>query len=206
MTDTTPDRRPRFNLRTLGWPAIVAATIVALFAAGIVLVLAGGSDDGSGATVDDPSTGTLELTPVDEAPSGDALQVPFRTQDGGDSTLAQVIDGPTVVNLFASWCPPCVGEMPAFEDVHQALGDQVRFFGLAVNDRPEDAKNIVEQTGITYDWGRDVNGDVANTAGVLNMPTTLFIDADGTIVERHTGALDAGELRKLIEEHLGVTG
>lgn len=205
LPDTGPDaersRRPRSILADLGWPAVLVATVLAVLAAAGVLVLLGGSDED---TVTTEPTGSLELRPADELAQGDPLTVPFTTQDGGEQTLAEVIEGPTVVNFFASWCPPCVKEMPDFQDVSEELAGRVAFFGLAVNDRPEDARRIVDQTGVTYDWGRDVEGRVANAAGALNMPTTMFVDADGEVVEVHSGALDADELRALIDEHLGV--
>lgn len=200
--DAGPSRRKRFAIRELGLPAVLVATVLAALAAAAVLVLLGGSDDGD--TVTTAPTGSLELSPADEVGQGDPLSVPFTTRDGGEQTLDEVIEGPTVVNFFASWCPPCVKEMPDFQDVSQELDGRVAFFGLAVNDRPEDAERIVEQTGVTYDWGRDVDGRVANAAGALNMPTTMFVDAEGEVVEVHSGALDADELRALVDEHLGV--
>ncbi|MGK2929885.1 MAG: TlpA family protein disulfide reductase, partial [Acidimicrobiales bacterium] len=111
---------------------------------------------------------------------------------------------PLVVNLFASWCPPCIAEMPDFEAVSAALGDEVRFFGLAVTDRPEDASRIVEETGVTYDWSRDIQGDIAAGFGVTTMPSTIFITKDGEVAHIQSGALDQDRLRALIDEHLGV--
>lgn len=200
--DAGPSRRLRATFRALGWPAVLVATVLAVLAAAAVLVLLGDADEAD--TVTSAPTGSLELTPADEVGQGDPLSVPFTTQDGGEQTLTEVLEGPTVVNFFASWCAPCVKEMPDFQDVSQELDGRVAFFGLAVNDRPEDARRIVEQTGVTYDWGRDVEGRVANAAGALNMPTTMFVDADGEVVEVHSGALDADQLRALIDEHLGV--
>ena len=125
--------------------------------------------------------------------------------DDTAASIAERLDGrPTVVNLFASWCPPCIKEMPDFEAVHRQLGDEVAFLGVAVTDRPEDVTDIVEDTGITYPYTRDIRGDLAAAAEVRQMPSTIFVSADGEVVEVHAGAVDADELRELIEEHLGV--
>jgi len=140
-------------------------------------------------------------------PDADDLDVRLEwPADGTTAPLTERIDGPTVVNFFASWCAPCVAEMPAFERVFQDLGDRVGFVGVAVSDRTADARRIVEETGITYPWARDERGDVANAARVSNMPATLFVDADGEVVTVHSGALEADELRDLIDEHLGAGG
>lgn len=203
---------------TVGWRAIVAATGLALAAAvgAAVLIDTGSSDTASSdaessdtgsragddiGSIDDP--GPIELTEPDLAA---VTGIPFMVEDSdAETTIAERLDGrPMVVNFFASWCSPCIKEMPDFEIVSQELAGQVDVLGIAVTDRPEDAAGIVDSTGVTYPWGRDQDGDVAGTAGVFNMPTTLFIDADGVVVDAQPGAVDAERLRELIAEHLGV--
>ena len=203
---TEPDTPPEAQAgrHRLPWQAVVAATVLALTASALVLVIASGGDDDAGvaATSDRPSE-TVELRPADEVPTGDPLDIEFTDIDGSSGTLRDRLEGePMVVNFFASWCPPCIKEMPDFETVSQGY-DDIRFFGLAVTDRPEDAARIVEETGITYPWARDVRGDIAGAAQVVQMPTTLFISADGTVAHVQAGALDADGLRALVQEHLG---
>jgi thiol-disulfide isomerase/thioredoxin len=186
----------------LPWQAVVAATVLATLAALLVVVLLEGDDStDAGPTTD----GTFGLTPVDEVPDGDPLGVEVTWPDGEEIPLAETLEGPTVVNFFASWCPPCIAEMPDFESVFQEVTGEVDFIGLAVQDRTADATRIVEQTGITYRWARDGRGDVASAAEVTQMPATMFIDARGQIVSVHSGALDADELRALLESELGAT-
>jgi len=195
-TDPTPRSR-------LPWPAVAAATVLAAAAALVVLLVMGGGDDDGTSTATTAPQGSLDLTPADGA-GGDPLAVDVEwPADGSVAPLADRLGGPTVVNLFASWCAPCVAEMPAFESVFQDVGDTVAFVGVAVSDRTADARRIVEETGITYPWARDERGDVANAARISNMPATMFVDADGEVVSVHSGALDADELRDLIDEHLG---
>ena len=187
----------------LPWQAVVAATVLALLAAlAVIAVLGGGDDDGD---VTEAPQGSLELTPAEDAATGDPLDIPVTWSDDAELALAEVIEGPVVVNFFASWCPPCIAEMPDFESVSQEAGDEVEFIGVAVQDRTADATRIVEDTGVTYRWARDARGDVANAAQVTQMPSTMFIDADGDVVSLHAGALDAEALRDLLESELGVT-
>ena len=200
---------PSRSRPALPWQAIVAATVLALTAAGMVLVFASGGGDERDVDAADGSTAqTLELRPDDGLDDRDPLDVEFTDVDGTTGTIRDVVadaDGaPVVVNFFASWCPPCISEMPDFEAVSQELAGDVVFFGLAVQDRPEDASRIVDDTGITYDWSRDIRGDIVGAAGVVQMPSTLFVSADGEVVEIQGGALDPDRLRDLIEEHLGV--
>ena len=191
----------------LPWQAVVAATVLAALAALAVILVLGGGDDGSDTTTGPDATpqDSLELTPAEDAPTGEPLDIAVTWPDGAEIALAEVIEGPTVVNFFASWCPPCIAEMPDFEAVSQEVAGDVEFIGVAIQDRTADATRIIEDTGVTYRWARDARGDVASAAQVTQMPSTMFIDARGEVVSVHSGALDADQLRDLLESELGVT-
>jgi thiol-disulfide isomerase/thioredoxin len=141
---------------------------------------------------------------VGRDPSGDALPDDrFSMLAGGMGSFADYRGRPLVVNFFASWCAPCVAEMPDFEAVHQELDGQVAFLGINLRDQVDDATRLVETTGVTYDIGRDPSGDLATALGVVNMPSTFFVSAEGEVVDVHPGALSADDLRsrarKLLE-------
>lgn len=195
MSTETPTRA------RLPWQAVVAATVLASLAAlAVIVVMSDAGDDPASS-----SDGTLELVPVDGADLDEPLAASVTwPDDGGERPLADDIDGPTVVNFFASWCTPCIKEMPDFEQVFRQLGGSVDFVGVAVNDRTADARRTVEQTGVTYRWARDARGDVSNAARITQMPATMFVGADGQVVSVHSGALDADRLLELIESELGV--
>ena len=196
--------------RRLPLPAVLAATALALVAAlGTLAMLddGGGSDD---AAADDGGSGSdlgdhYELSPAGELPASVA-EVRLASLDGGtDRALGEVVGGkPAVVNFFGSWCAPCIEEMPAFEQVHQDLGDQVAFVGLANRDAPEDALATVETTGVTYPTFDDPDAAALTYFGGLAMPTTVFIDAAGEVVDVNSGPLTEDELRAKITDLLGV--
>lgn len=203
-TSTGPASR-----RALPWQAIVAATVLATIAAiAVLLIAASGNDDpapvGAGADDDTPS---LTLSdPVD--PDADPLDVAYTDPDEARTTgtLRDRLDGrPLVVNFFASWCTPCIAELPDFQTVSQELEGTVDFFGLAVQDRPEDATGIVRETGVTFPWSRDIRGDVIAAAGIVQMPSTMLIGPDGTVLDIHPGAMDADDLRDWLDENLGAS-
>ena len=138
--------------------------------------------------------------------SGDDTQtapdVSFATLDGGEAAIRDYRGEPLVLNFFASWCAPCIREMPEFEAVHQQYDGEVAFLGIAVSDRDADTDRLIEDTGVTYDIGRDPVGDLYSEFDGLAMPLTAFIAADGTVVTTHNGALDADDLTRMIEEDL----
>ncbi len=126
----------------------------------------------------------------------------FETFDGDQTSLPELAGEPMVVNFWASWCPPCIAEMPEFEEVHQDRGDEVRFVGLNTQDDVARAEELAEQTGVTYDLGLDPEGELFRDFEVVSMPSTYLVNEAGAVVERHAGVLDAEQLHELIDEHL----
>ena len=126
----------------------------------------------------------------------------YETFDGDQASLTDLAGEPAVVNFWASWCPPCVAEMPDFERVHLDVRDEVRFVGINTQDGLPEAQRLVEETGVTYDLGLDPDGELFREFGVVSMPSTFFVTAEGTIAHRHAGLLTEAQLRELIDEHL----
>lgn len=157
----------------------------------VALEFSGDDQDPSQGLVGEDVTGT-------SLPSGN-----FSRLEGGLGSFADYRGMPLVVNFFASWCAPCVAEMPAFETVHQSLGDRVAFVGVNLRDQVGAATALVEQTGVTYDIFRDPGGDLATTMGVVVMPSTLFVSPEGQVVEVAAGELSADELRQRIADLVG---
>lgn len=139
---------------------------------------------------------------------GDPLPEAELTRLDGDGVVTRedLAGTPTVINFWASWCPYCIEEMPGFEEVHQDLAGQVQFLGVDREDSREKARVLAEETGVTYTLVEDPDGSYFAALRGRGMPTTVFVDASGTIQYRHAGPLTADQLRDLIEEHLGVDG
>ena len=135
------------------------------------------------------------------SPAEGRLEVGFERFDGSRASLAEYRGRPVVVNFWASWCPPCVSEMPTFEQVHQRHRDRVAFLGLNLQDDPDDAARLAERTGVTYDLGRDRRGDAFRAFGGVGMPTTIFVSADGEVLATRTGDLSR-ELEDLVRRLL----
>lgn len=156
-----------------------------------------GASDTGGLAAPGAEAGTVESEVLDTA-----VSFTFDKFDGDTMTYDDLPDGPVVLNFFASWCPPCIAEMPDFQAVSQTFGTEVQFVGLAVQDRVENAVALVEETGVTYQVGNDQNGTIFSSFGGLGMPTTVFITADGTVAKVHSGVLDAESLTETINEEL----
>lgn len=143
----------------------------------------------------DPASGLVSDATGDVLPADR-----FSMLAGGFGSFADYRGRPLVINLFASNCAPCIAEMPAFEAVHQELGDEVAFLGLNIQDQVSAATALVQRTGVTYDIARDPAGELARTLGMVVMPSTYFVSPEGTVVDAKAGAMDADELRRRIED------
>lgn len=111
---------------------------------------------------------------------------------------------PAVINFWATWCPFCIEEMPDLEKVHQQVAGEVRFIGVDREDVTDKALRLAGETGVTYTLVEDRDGDFFRAVRALGMPTTLLVDADGSIVHTHTGPITAEQLRTLLRTHLSV--
>lgn len=119
---------------------------------------------------------------------------------GGEGTvsLASFRGRPVVVNFFASWCVPCRKELPAIQAVASKLDGRVAFLGVDHQDNERAALDLLADTGVRFPSGYDPEGKVATSFGLLGMPTTLFIDAEGRLLDRHMGELTQAQLEASI--------
>lgn len=132
----------------------------------------------------------LDSEPEAAAAQGDpAPIVQLSYLDGTEATLADLRGTPVVLNFFADWCPACVAEMPDFERVHAALGDDVIFVGLDRSGTDAGSQGLIDSTGITFDVAVDRDGSIFQSFGGFAMPTTVFIAADGSVIDQHNGVI-----------------
>jgi thiol-disulfide isomerase/thioredoxin len=120
------------------------------------------------------------------------------------SSAALRSGGPTVVNFWGSWCPPCTEEMPALQAVHRQLGTQVRFVGIDEDDTRAAAVDFIHEVGVTYESGFDGDGAVGTAFEISGTPTTYFI-SHGKMLDFHEGRLTETQLLAYIRQIFGVT-
>jgi len=181
--------------RALGRGILLGVVITAIVI-GALILFSGGKDE---------KPATLGAIPTATSQHGKAAPTDeFERFDGTKGTFADYKGTPLVVNFFASWCAPCVREMPDLQSVHTDLDGKVAFLGMNNQDRATEGKAMADKAGITYDLARDPNGDFLSAFGGIVMPTTVFIAADGTVLEVHNGAFSADDLRAEVHKLFGT--
>ena len=117
---------------------------------------------------------------------------------------AQPPGRPTLVNVWASWCAPCAEEAPELVAFAERAGDRVGLVGVLTQDVRSRGLAFSRDFGMRYPSVVDDDGDVLR-AFSPGPPVTVFLDAEGRVVHRRSGAFrDLAELEALVAEHLGV--
>ena len=126
-----------------------------------------------------------------------------RLDGPGSKRLSDWHGTPLVVNLFASWCPACLTELPAFESVSHDYAGRIAVVGVDTRDSPSSGLSLARQLGVTYPLFSDTDrADLYAAFGGQGMPVTAFIDRDGNVKQVYSGELSGALLRQLIDKLL----
>ena len=152
------------------------------------------------ATAQKPATqaAATDQTPLDTLAS---LNLPVF---GGKALDIKALKGkPVVINFWATWCPPCIREMPDLAALAREMGDQAAFLGIAADTDGNVKKFTAKNPGIDFplvlagynalnlsrQWGNERGG----------LPFTVVLDAKGQIQWRHSGTVDVEALRSMLK-------
>jgi thiol-disulfide isomerase/thioredoxin len=120
----------------------------------------------------------------------------------GDAITSSSLKGKVVImDFWATWCPPCRKEIPSFIALQEAYGDKgLVVLGVSLDDGgPQVVRAFADKAGINYPLAMG-NRDILKAAGgVEALPTTLIINRDGDVVDKHVGYASKETFEKAIQ-------
>ena len=129
----------------------------------------------------------------------------FTVTDGGGNRVstADLSGKPVILNFWATWCPPCRSELPAFDKLYRQYGNEVSFMMIDLTDgyreTVEGVKKFISENGYTFPVYYDTEGSAAEAYNVSSIPFTVAVGRNGNIVGTHLGAMSEAALEKLIK-------
>ena len=102
--------------------------------------------------------------------------------------LNQFQGKPVVLNFWATWCPPCIQEMPSLVQLQKQLGDKVTIIAVSEDDDDNAYKQFVRDHNVDLLTVRDTGQKTNGLYGTFKFPETFVIDRDGKIVRKFIGA------------------
>lgn len=153
----------------------------------------------------DQGDGVIEFKPG--MPIKEGVQAPDFTGeliDGTSITLSELQGKPVIINFWATWCGPCVKEMPAFERLKDDFGDKIGIIAVNCGDDAGTVKDFMEENGYTFPVVLDEEYSISMLYPTNSIPYTVVVDAEGKVTHISTGALDADTMYERYKEALGV--
>lgn len=155
-------------------------------------------------------TVVLTEAPVSTPETDDTAETApdFTVEDGqgGSVSLSDFAGQPVVINCWASWCPPCRSELPAFDKLYSEYGDRIAFLMVDLTDGQREtmpgAKTFVAQEGYQFPVYFDTQFDATQAYQIYSIPVTIFVRPDGTIAAQEIGAMQENILRTYLEDLL----
>jgi peroxiredoxin len=93
-----------------------------------------------------------------------------------------------LLNFWATWCPPCIEEMPSLNRVHEMLRDQgLVVLGVSVDEDEEAYKRFLSNAGVSFPTARDPERTVSTRYGTFKYPETYLINPEGKVIRKYVG-------------------
>ena len=124
---------------------------------------------------------------------------------GNAVKLSDLRGKPVVLNVWASWCGPCKQEMPAFQATYEKYDGQLQFMmvNLSGQDKLEDARTLLAETGYTFPVYYDTDNSAAQSYNTGSIPATFFVNKEGQLVTYAIGAINEAVLEQGIGMIMG---
>jgi len=135
------------------------------------------------------SMAALAKTPGEVDVGSVLREAVLRGLNGPDRKFSDFQGKPLLINVWASWCPPCLQEMGSLERLAWTdTGQQFTVIGISTDDVPEAAKGVLRKTQATLNHYIDVRLNLEKMLGADRLPLTVLVDAKGRVLHKVVGA------------------
>lgn len=106
---------------------------------------------------------------------------------------------PVFLNFWATWCPPCVKEMPYMNELYPEYKDKMDFIVASVDSKQDDVVTFQKKNNYAFPIYYAKNSEVSSAYGLQGIPTSFIIDGKGNIVNVHIGGMDKAAMKQFLD-------
>ena len=109
---------------------------------------------------------------------------------------------PVFINFWATWCGPCVGEMPAIQELSDAFFHDLMVFAINCGEKRNKVEDFIGEKGYTFNVGLDEKNEISEKYPTMGIPYTVIVDAEGIVTSIHLGA--SGDMFSVYEKDVKI--
>ena len=148
----------------------------------------------------------VAATPGEVAEGRKLREISMHGLTGETKALSTFLGKPLIINVWASYCPPCLAEMGSLDRLSRMYRDRFNVIGVSIDDYRDRALRFLEQANTAFPHFIDHRLGIENMLGANRIPLTVLVDADGRILHKVYGARqwDAPDAVLAIERAFGL--
>ena len=119
---------------------------------------------------------------------------------GKTTKLSDLRDKPVYLNFWATWCPPCVKELPHIQAKYEQYKDRIHFLAISVDSEQEAPAQFISSKGYTFTVGYGNEREISRAYNIEAIPASYIIGTDGTIKAQSVGSMDEADLESFLQK------
>ena len=113
--------------------------------------------------------------------------------------LSDLRDKPVYLNFWATWCPPCVKELPHIQAKYEQYKDRIHFLAISVASEQEAPAQFISSKGYTFTVGYGNEREISRAYHVEAIPMSFIIDTNGVVKAKIVGSMDEADLERFLQ-------
>ena len=118
---------------------------------------------------------------------------------GKTTKLSDLRDKPVYLNFWATWCPPCVKELPHIQSKYEKYKDRIHFLAISVDSEQDAPAQFISSKGYTFTVGYGNEREISRAYNIEAIPASYIIGTDGTIKAQIVGSMDEADLERFLQ-------